>query len=184
MSDIWFISDHHFFDKEILTYRDKGGNLIRPLFASIHEMHEYMIDKWNSVVKPKDKVYHLGDVFSVHDKSNYVLFQELWSKLHGKKTLILGNHDLDLIFMVNGKDSRGQRLFKSVYTLRKLPEFGLLLHHIPLQRESNFHFKSNQYFTCVHGHIHQNIVPESGYINVCVEQVDYTPVHLDEIRKK
>lgn len=185
MKDIWFISDHHFFDEEVLTYKNSKGERIRPLFANLGEMHEYMLEKWNSVVKPGDRVYHLGDVFHTGKRENYEPFVDLWSKLHGDKTLILGNHDLDIGLFWNGKDKSGKRLVKSVYScIRKLPEFGLQLSHIPVQRESNYHYKSGGYLENVHGHIHVNLVPEPGYINVCVEQVDYTPVHLDTIRKK
>lgn len=48
--------------------------------------------------------------------------------------------------------------------------------HIPLRLESLRDGKVN-----VHGHIHQNLMKEKGYINVCVEVRDYTPVHMDQI---
>ena len=56
MSDTSFIGDHHFFHKNILEYEP----IARP-FASVEEMNEAMVERWNSVVKPYDKVYHLGD---------------------------------------------------------------------------------------------------------------------------
>jgi hypothetical protein len=32
------------------------------------------------------------------------------------------------------------------------------------------------------GHIHQNPSPEGPYRNVCVEQINYTPVNIEELR--
>jgi len=41
----------------------------------------------------------------------------------------------------------------------------------------------------IHGHIHEKLVmtsfnrPDKRYINVSVEQINYTPVHIDELKK-
>lgn len=51
MKDKWFISDTHFFHGNILKLTGKDGQRIRAPFQSIEEMHETMIDKWNSLVK-------------------------------------------------------------------------------------------------------------------------------------
>jgi calcineurin-like phosphoesterase family protein len=36
----------------------------------------------------------------------------------------------------------------------------------------------------VHGHVHQNTLPDKRYINVSVEEVVGLPLSLDELRKK
>ena len=77
--DIWVISDTHFNHSNILTFSDKVGNPVRA-FSSVEEMNEIMIDRWNSVVKPGDKVYHLGDVL-FGDKE---AFSRLWPRLNGR----------------------------------------------------------------------------------------------------
>ena len=51
----WITSDTHFFHNRIIQYED------RP-FANAMEMNEQMIERWNSVVRKDDLVYHLGDV--------------------------------------------------------------------------------------------------------------------------
>ena len=52
-------------------------------------MERWIIDVWNSTVSKKDSVYILGDFSFKPAKEN----EKLLSKLHGKKYLILGNHD-------------------------------------------------------------------------------------------
>ena len=80
---IWITSDHHFNHEKIIEYCD------RP-FDNTSDMNEYMIAKWNSVVRPDDMVLHLGD-FALQMNEEEVT--ALVSKLHGTIILIRGNHD-------------------------------------------------------------------------------------------
>lgn len=90
MSNIWIISDTHFNHKNILGFTDSEGKKFRgDLFKDVSDMNEQMIYNWNSVIKPEDKVYHLGDVyFGSQPEADAIL-----SRLMGKKRLIVGNHD-------------------------------------------------------------------------------------------
>jgi calcineurin-like phosphoesterase family protein len=36
----------------------------------------------------------------------------------------------------------------------------------------------------IHGHTHYHVIDDSRYLNVCMEQIDYTPIELHELRKK
>jgi calcineurin-like phosphoesterase family protein len=142
-------------------------------------MDEYMVEQWNSTVKPGDKVYHLGDVMF----GDREYFQKLWPKLHGQKRLIVGNHD-DIKFLAGGS------FFQKVSMWRMFPEFGLMLSHVPLHINSLYRYppKDNTEtfepvaMLNVHGHIHQNPSPEGPYRNVSVEAIDYTPVNIEELR--
>lgn len=171
MADIWVISDTHFSHSNILKFTDNEGNKIRP-FSSVSEMDWEMVERWNSVVKPEDKVYHLGDVYMSASKG-YI--ENLLSKLHGHKRLILGNHD-------NGKDQILQKYFKKIDVWRKFPEFGLLLTHVPVHESTLKEARFGVHTLNIHGHIHQNKSPDGPYQCVCVEQTNYTPVHIEELR--
>lgn len=170
MSNIWVISDTHFGDEDIIGYCG------RP-FVDTFEMDAHMIDRWNSVVKPEDKVYHLGDVY-MGSKGNAV---ECLKRLHGKKRLVLGNHD-DIF------DGVLQKFFKKITVWRIFKEYGLLMTHVPVHENNISEIgKKNDgtpyhRLTNIHGHIHQNKSPEGRYRCVCVEQIDYTPVNIDELR--
>lgn len=164
----WFISDTHFFHTNMLkfTFEDEKGRTqrVRP-FNSLEEMHEYMIEKWNSVVDYDDYVYHLGDVTFQYHRG----FNELMSHLNGKKRLILGNHD----------KIKGTNLldwFEKVELWKGFKEYNFTAVHIPLMLSS---LRDGAY--CVHGHTHRNSLNNPNYINVSVEVRDYTPVHIDAI---
>ncbi len=165
MRDIWVVSDTHFNHGNIIKYCD------RP-YESSKDMDWDMVEKWNSVVKPGDKVYHLGDVYMSASKG-YI--ENLLSKLHGQKRLVLGNHD-------NGKDQILQKYFEKIVVWRMFPEFGLLLTHVPVHESALNRGKKGR-LSNVHGHIHQNPSPQGPYFCACVEQTGYKPVHIEDIRR-
>lgn len=169
MKDIWVISDTHFQHKTILKFVDNDGKLVRPGFVNSDEMDQYMIERWNSVVKPGDKVYHLGDVF-FGNKEN---FEKIFSKLHGQKRLIVGNHD-------NIKYLASTNFFQKIQLWRQWREEKLMFSHVPLHISSlDRGMAEGGVLLNIHGHIHQNDSPPGPYYNVCVEKTDYTPIHID-----
>lgn len=174
MVDTWVISDTHFNHKNILNFKDDSGNSVR-YFSSVEEMNETMIERWNEVVKPNDKIYHLGDVFFGH--ISWV--RENWNRLNGKKRLIVGNHD-DIPSIVE------EGMFEKVEMWRAFGQHNLLLTHVPVSHQTIFHDRvkcGKKPMTNVHGHIHSNLSPVGRYMNVSVEATDYRPVHLDELIK-
>ena len=70
MTKTYMISDTHFSHPKMYEFTSNGmpgdlcpkGQRIRPWADSTEEGDEILIQKWNSVVKPEDKIYHLGDV--------------------------------------------------------------------------------------------------------------------------
>jgi calcineurin-like phosphoesterase family protein len=179
----WFISDTHFNHKAILDFKDNGGHPQRP-FATVEEMNETMIENWNKTVKPQDKVYHLGDVIF----GSKIEFDGILSRLNGKKRLILGNHD-------HGKEKQLAPYFKEMSSSRQFvkDDFKCVLSHLPLHHQCIKRFGN----FCVHGHCHSNIITkirqglgeriqeaDKHYKNVCVEQTNYTPINLDEIKQR
>ena len=80
---IWFTSDLHFGHRNILKFCK------RP-WETTDEMNADLIKNWNSVVKPDDLVFDLGD-FAFASNSKW---KDLLSQLNGHHYLILGNHDI------------------------------------------------------------------------------------------
>lgn len=179
MGNIWVISDTHFQHANILTFTEREtGKFVRGhMFDNVDQMDQCMIDNWNSVVKPGDKVYHLGDVF-FGSKDTFI---PLWKKLNGQKRLILGNHD-------DAKFFAKHELVSKIDMWRMFPEFGLLFSHVPLDPSALFRgpngYKDAEMLLNVHGHIHQNPSPTEHHRCVCVEQINYTPINIEELRIK
>jgi calcineurin-like phosphoesterase family protein len=136
-------------------------------------MDECIVDNWNSVIKDGDIVYHLGDIY-FNASGGYI--SSLLARLKGRKRLILGNHD-------NAKDQNLTRVFQKIQMWRMFPEFGVLLSHVPLHPDSIPTKKEGKLLN-VHGHIHDKQSPDGPYHCVCVEQINYTPVNIEELRIK
>ncbi|MEK6883345.1 MAG: metallophosphoesterase [Nanoarchaeota archaeon] len=165
---IWLISDtHHGHENMYRFLRDDGITRVRHQFTDAAEGDAFMVDAWNTVVKPEDHVWHLGDV----GMSRQSL--EIVRRLNGKKRLIIGNHDRE------NMEAYRNVGFQKIVGARQFE--GLLLTHYPVHPISISHKVDAN----VHGHIHYHPSPPGKYINVSVEQehMRYTPIALEVVQK-
>ena len=165
MANIFVISDTHFGHTGILSFKNKEGQALRE-FDDVDHMDAYMIDCWNSVVKPQDKVYHLGDV--LFKRKDWSILRQL----QGHKRLILGNHD-------NPKMKLYLPYFEAIYSSRLLDK--MLFTHIPVHPYSLGKAIAN-----VHGHVHNNVSEThfgKQYINISVEVIRYTPMAWEDLKQ-
>lgn len=172
-NNIFVISDTHFNHANILNFVSPEGEKVRPEFSSVEEMNEHMVERWNSVVRHNDTVYHLGDVHfgaSLNEKSN----RSILSRLNGRKYLCLGNHD-------NPADPTLYEHFKKVTFWNYLKEFDASLSHIPLHESTLGEGRAGPNTIGIHGHIHRNPPPSNRHINVSVEWINYTPVEVSSL---
>jgi calcineurin-like phosphoesterase family protein len=170
--NIFFASDHHFHHKNILTFKRDDNTPLRE-FDSIDHMNEHIVNCHNSVVRPGDKVYFLGDI----SMSRNARGLEILARMNGEKVLVKGNHDLctPKQYLEHFKDVRGSHQFE-----------GMILTHIPIHPESLSRWGLN-----VHGHLHYQVVrmplsqiPDRRYFNVSMERINYTPISLEEVKKQ
>jgi len=169
MSNIWLISDTHFNHANIINFKDRiTGELVRGQFSSVDEMNECMLDKWNETVKDGDTVIHCGDVLFGMDKVAWM--EANFAKLPGKKKLVLGNHD-------NVKQLAP--FFKEIVLWSSAP--GIVCTHTPLHAQTLNEGRWEEGVINVHGHIHTNPSPEGPYKCVSVEQINYTPINIEEL---
>jgi calcineurin-like phosphoesterase family protein len=87
----FFTADHHFGHASIIEhcpdsrpFRDAAGN------PDVDAMDRAMIDHWNAVVTPRDRVIHVGDFAHKCDPKR---LRSIFARLHGQKFLVIGNHD-------------------------------------------------------------------------------------------
>lgn len=176
-----FIADTHFYHKNIIEYCN------RP-FSDIEAMNSFIIEKWNSVVKSGDTVYHLGDVALCSD----ALLRQIRECLNGQICLVRGNHDNRSI---SKWEDLGFIVLRNAPVILEKEKF--LFSHVP-QPDSVI----PDGFINVHGHIHNKLLNQCSYHNgdknileyppesysvkkhICVsaEMINYTPISLKEIR--
>lgn len=105
----YYIGDLHLFNR---NQTDEGRNYDRRPFATVEEMNQYILERWNAKINNGDTVYILGDM-AMRGKNSALL--ALVAQLKGKKILFRGNHD-DL------SDYRYQRLFEEITDYREIAD--------------------------------------------------------------
>ncbi len=186
---IYFSSDHHFGHQNIIKYCS------RP-FSSVDDMNEEMVRRWNSVVKPEDVIYYLGDFSLLLEPVKTVAPQ-----LRGKKILIMGNHDRCHPLHSKKRIAEAEPIYREagftellLETALDIADHKVRLCHFPYASEPDFerynegHMKKyrpqddGNWLLC--GHIHEKWKTKNKMINVGVDVWDFYPVPIDEIEKQ
>lgn len=190
MANIYLTSDNHFWHANVIKYCN------RP-YSSVEEMNEKLIYNWNSVVKPEDTIYCLGD-FSFAGRS-----VELYSgRLNGSKILIPGNHDPIHPYNNHFKkavkrgqadywkkfyESHGWQVLCEIGETLDIPGVGVVnMCHMPYDTtdpryQDYLSLNDGKWLLC--GHVHEHWKVKDRMINVGVDVWNYTPVHIEEIAK-
>lgn len=156
MNQIFVIGDTHFGHKKILEFEKEK----RP-FKDIEEHDRNLIINWNMVVKPKDTVWHLGDIAFGEDNIHTL------SRLNGYKHLVMGNHD--------NYDMKIYKLYFHRIVASCVLD-GYLLTHVPIHPSQFYRFKGN-----IHGHVHSKSLDDRRYFNASAENINLTPIPLQNI---
>ena len=181
---IRYIADMHFDHDEILAYDN------RP-FASVEEMNESLIRRWNEVVSPEDLTWILGD-FCAGSRDR---LKELLSALNGKKAMILGNHDPEETIMSLAD------CFEDVAQYREITDQGrkVILCHYPIFSYRDHYFGAYHFYGHVHSSYEWNVTEHAKkliqrlyarddlmrMVNVgaMLPYMDYRPRSLDELEE-
>lgn len=213
MAERFFCADPHFGHRGMVMFV-VGGKPIRPwgitvgkvkfdeldpetqvdIIRRVEEMDEALVENWNRVVGPKDKVEVLGDVIIGRTQRHTI------GRLNGRKRLRMGNHDI----FVKHNNRDYAEYFEEITAYKVFDD--LICSHIPLHPESvKERWKAN-----VHGHLHTGRVmkpnPEyarwlrygaslgvkappievidPNYLCVSMEQIDYCPITMDEVYRR
>lgn len=173
MANIWFTSDLHLSHQAEFLWRPRG-------FANQKEMNEALVENWNSVVKPEDKVYNLGDI-ALTDPEDALKYLK---QLNGRHWWIYGNHDTKR--KINLFIDEVDNLFEIGYAwILKEGKHSFYLSHYPTLT-ANFDDKHfSQHVINLHGHTHQRtnwLQPDNPFMyHVGVDSHNNTPVHIDEV---
>jgi len=164
-TNVWIISDLHYGHTNVIRYCD------RP-FADTETMNKQLIEMHNDVVKPNDLCIFVGDFAFLPDhEANAIIAQ-----LHGKKNLVIGNHDLSRKGYVKQLDFR-RMMFTA---LIKYDDKCFAFSHYPMTGLPEPVFN-------IHGHVHNaktQYTDSMFHFNVSCEVLDYKPVSLDYINQQ
>lgn len=172
---IYFTSDTHFCHQNILKYCPNRK------FDTVDDHDDHLIRVWNARVSPDDTIFHCGDfAFGAIEKS-----YEILDRLHGKKVLVTGNHDVRHMKHQEFRD-KWRAIFRGYHEVEVQFQGHtalIVLCHFPLQswnkdRYGSFHF---------HGHCHGNKVrvPLKNMQDIGVDlSPDHAPWGKDEILTK
>lgn len=169
---IWFTSDTHFYHNKEFLWGGRG-------FNSPDEMVEKFIQNWNSVVKPNDEVYHLGDVMLNDDTQGMMYLENLKGKIH----IIRGNHDTDTRVE---KYKQLNNVVEITYaTIIKYGKTHLYLCHYPTLTANYDDDKPwHKNLVNLFGHTHQqeNFYNNNPYMyHVGVDSHNGKPIEIEEI---
>lgn len=158
-TNVFFTADEHYGHKNIIKYTN------RP-FSSVEEMNKTLISNHNSVVKPLDRVYHLGD-FCLDGKPEKYL-----NRLNGRHVFIKGSHDrLPPSLGYVSEDS----IFPVVYEDQMI-----VLCHYAMRSWQQSHYGSWHLF----GHHHGKLESYGLSFDVGVDCWDFFPVSLKQVQDK
>ena len=172
MNRILFTSDLHFNHDREFIWKARG-------FTDVADMNIHIIDHWNSVVKPEDEVYLLGDVML----GNNEIGLDCLSRLNGKIHLIRGNHDTDnRIEIFSNMPDKIVEICDAKYL--RINGYHFYLTHYPCLT-GNLHKESLKQMTLnLHGHTHSKdrfFYDLPFCYNVGVDAHDCYPVNVNEI---
>ena len=173
MAQTHFVSDAHYFHKNVIKYSN------RP-FGNVEDMNQQMIERWNKQVKPDDTVYHLGDfAFAKIEQIEFIL-----SQLNGTKHFINGNHDNEIkknrSRLINSGLVRSIKDYEEIYVNNQF----IVLFHYPMLQYNKAHHGA----FALHGHCHGSVVAPGKQVDVGVDstfitgKAEYRPFSFYEIR--
>lgn len=133
--DYWITSDLHFGHKNILKFCPDT----RP-FSDLNHMIEAIVLEWNSLVKPTDVVFHLGDFSFLGLEATTAILK----RLNGTIVFVMGNHD---------KTVRDQLQTKNKFEYLEVRYKGnkLCLFHYAMRVWNSQHFGAIHFYGHSHG---------------------------------
>ena len=156
----WVIADPHFYHYNIIGYCN------RP-FKTAEEMNEVILHNINSTCAEHDTLWILGDFAYGRGSKEHI--EEMARRILPDIVLFKGNHDHET---ANWYLRRG--FWKVLGGMYYEYEPGVLLSHMP--------YPVKPPIINIYGHVHDIIsIRQENYACVSVEQIDYTPVNLDEL---
>ena len=167
LKKIWLWSDLHLGHEKIYKQPFPSAyDSTKPMrpFASSDEADNQMVVNYNKLIGQDDIIYFLGDI-----AFNKKALSLVGNMKKGNKYLVMGNHDKFTV-------SEYLKYFKKIYGVAYINKIGAILTHTPVHScllDNTTRFNLNFF-----GHMHDRNLYDHRYINVSVEQTNYSPKNL------
>ena len=164
-------SDSHFNHIAILGYEPTRQTHLGA--SNVEQMNQKLIENALSAVPEHATLIHCGDYAMGKD--------DFYLKFPFKHILVKGNHDKSHLRMSGqGFDEvYSWQTFYETYGALQVGDLSFVLTHKPLDYEK---FPAMDRHTHnIHGHLHSYSSPSPRHICVSVEQINFTPISLQEI---
>ena len=186
---VFFTSDLHIYHANVIRY------CTRP-FTSIEHMNEMLVKNWNEIVGPEDTVYCLGD-FAMAFRP----VETFTRRLNGIKYLVPGNHDFCHSYHKRSRNPEQRAKWIQKYvdngwivlpeqTSLDIPGVAIVnmchhpyhLTHKADDKYAKWRPKDDgRWLLC--GHIHEKWKVVDKMINIGVDQWDFRPVSVEQIKE-
>lgn len=160
MSRVLLMSDLHLGHRNIHKYRTQ--------FQTAEEHHEVVWDNLASNVMKRDHIVFLGDVAFTHE-----WLEKIKTLKVAHKTLVCGNHDLERGIHMNHLVA----VYDQVYALWNKRNFWFS--HAPIHP-----MEIRGKLGVIHGHLHDAVVDDPRYLNVCLEHTEYKPITFEKAMER
>lgn len=162
---VWITSDLHLSHKKVSELRG---------FKTLEEHDNTIIHNIWDTVRAGDSLWILGDLLFNRgtrlDTLRALLFHLISDGVNVRT--VLGNHD---VWSARQLTELGfNKVFGAAYG-----KHGTLLTHIPVHPGQKDRFTLN-----IHGHLHDKVLDDPWYFNVCLEQNGLKPFNMEEVYEK
>ncbi len=159
MSKVFLISDTHFGHNGI-------SDKFRREFSSDEEHNETIHDNIMNCCGKNNTLWILGDVCFKQDQFWRV---ETYASSFESVNICLGNHE--------HRSFAEFCCMKGVKVHGVVKKWGFWLSHAPIHPQELYRGKN------IHGHVHDNTVPDPNYFNVSCENIGYKPILLQQLKE-
>lgn len=160
---LYFTSDLHIGHANVIKFCE------RP-FKDLDEMHEVLINNYNSVVTDKDEVWFLGDLVYRADNDQIKLYRHF----RGHKHVVWGNHDKKYRSLLEPYFESAQDYKELNYEKHKFVMMHFPIHSWNGRNRGSIH---------LHGHTHGTLPfnPELKRLDVGVDVHNYNPISFEQV---
>lgn len=160
-SKLYFTADCHF-------NQERTRLLSKRPFKDVEEMNEYMITKWNELVKPEDTVFVAGD-FGDFRFRKY---------LNGKVILITGNYE-DGISDEELYSYGFDEVYRDHYEIEHKGKT-ITIQHQPEKIKDKRPIKESGLYN-LYGHVHKLCMVKKFGLNVGTDLHNFEPIDFDTV---